>query len=353
MNQANILEKQFTERLLEAAKIAKTECNYNPSVFLKMLSDYGGIGTARRLIAAKTISDGFEKLWRLKRLDLTVEAIVLEAKWKSIFSDAELEIAKDRLKKARYEFPDSDFHESGREEEHNDRKPWTKEELEATVDAYILMLDKETRVQPYNKAEINRELRSGALKNRNKSSVEFRMQNISAVMEGLCLQRIKGYLPAKNIGANVFNEIKTILSEKGYIDSKKYEPTEDQNEYDRRASELIKSLQLGKPIGIETPEKVIQNTSVYKRDPLVKAWILTNANGKCEKCDSKGPFIKDNGTIYLEIHHLKSLSDRGSDKIENAIALCPNCHREMHYSKNRLELIVEIKNRIPRFSKET
>ena len=43
------------------------------------------------------------------------------------------------------------------------------------------------------------------------------MQNISAVMEELCLQRITGYMPAKNIGSNVSNKIKAILQEIGYI----------------------------------------------------------------------------------------------------------------------------------------
>jgi 5-methylcytosine-specific restriction protein A len=33
----------------------------------------------------------------------------------------------------------------------------------------------------------------------------------------------------------------------------------------------------------------------------------------------------------LEVHHKKQLSEGGEDTVENAIALCPNCHREAHY----------------------
>ena len=56
------------------------------------------------------------------------------------------------------------------------------------------------------------------------------------------------------------------------------------------------------------------------------------ANGVCEKCDSPAPFNRTkDGTPYLEVHHWKFLADGGKDIVENAGALCPNCHREAHY----------------------
>ena len=77
-------------------------------------------------------------------------------------------------------------------------------------------------------------------------------------------------------------------------------------------------------------------TSHYKRDEKVVKWILNNADGKCESCDDDAPFIKqNNGEPYLEVHHLRRLCDKGSDTITNAIAACPNCHRELHFGKNR------------------
>jgi 5-methylcytosine-specific restriction enzyme A len=39
------------------------------------------------------------------------------------------------------------------------------------------------------------------------------------------------------------------------------------------------------------------------------------------------------GTPFLEVHHLRTLADGGSDRVSNAVALCPNCHRQMHYGK--------------------
>jgi len=35
----------------------------------------------------------------------------------------------------------------------------------------------------------------------------------------------------------------------------------------------------------------------------------------------------------LEVHHKVPLAEGGDDTVENAIALCPNCHRHAHYGK--------------------
>ncbi|BDZ92717.1 hypothetical protein VEE69_15940 [Escherichia coli] len=43
------------------------------------------------------------------------------------------------------------------------------------------------------------------------------------------------------------------------------------------------------------------------------------------------PSLKEDGTPFLEVHHIEWLSKGGEDSVENAIALCPNCHRQAHY----------------------
>lgn len=73
-------------------------------------------------------------------------------------------------------------------------------------------------------------------------------------------------------------------------------------------------------------------TYVYKREPALVAWALKKAKGRCGKCGSKAPFNKAADQMpYLEVHHLKPLSEGGSDNMNNVIALCPNCHREIHH----------------------
>lgn len=74
------------------------------------------------------------------------------------------------------------------------------------------------------------------------------------------------------------------------------------------------------------------SVKVYIRNPDVVAEVLNRAKGVCERCGAPAPFrrAKDN-TPYLEVHHVRLLSEGGDDSVENAKALCPNCHRELHF----------------------
>ena len=71
----------------------------------------------------------------------------------------------------------------------------------------------------------------------------------------------------------------------------------------------------------------------YNRNPDVIAETLYQANGTCGRCKNEAPFKKKNGEAYLEVHHIIPLRDGGEDTIENTIALCPNCHRELHFGQ--------------------
>jgi hypothetical protein len=80
------------------------------------------------------------------------------------------------------------------------------------------------------------------------------------------------------------------------------------------------------------PETRIVTAVEFIRNQDVVAEVLERANGICEKCYNKAPFLrKSDNSPYLEVHHKIRLADDGDDTVENAIALCPNCHREAHY----------------------
>nr|WP_302597123.1 HNH endonuclease [uncultured Cellulosilyticum sp.] len=73
-------------------------------------------------------------------------------------------------------------------------------------------------------------------------------------------------------------------------------------------------------------------SSAFRRNPDVVIAVLERANGVCERCGMSAPFIRvSDGTPYLEVHHKVRLADGGEDTVENAIAVCPNCHRELHF----------------------
>lgn len=83
--------------------------------------------------------------------------------------------------------------------------------------------------------------------------------------------------------------------------------------------------------------KIEVTSTVYPRSREVREQALLRAKGYCEYCGEKG-FLTKAGSIYLESHHIVPLSEGGIDDIKNVIALCPNHHREAHFSKNTSEL---------------
>jgi len=76
---------------------AKREAGYNAAYFLRMLADNGGLETARTLLHNTGTSEGFTTLWKRGRLDLTVEALVLQEEFAPLFTDEELDTARHRL----------------------------------------------------------------------------------------------------------------------------------------------------------------------------------------------------------------------------------------------------------------
>lgn len=76
-------------------------------------------------------------------------------------------------------------------------KPWTRQEVEAAVAAYLKMLRMSLNGQVPNKAEHNRQLQR-LLPARSKSSIERKHSNISAVLLELGVRPLSGYSPLPN-----------------------------------------------------------------------------------------------------------------------------------------------------------
>ena len=120
-------------------------------------------------------------------------------------------------------------------------------------------------------------------------------------------------------------------------------PTADLDELGKKTSKIKKLYKTGKrtrkPKGQKQPERVVREGSpTYKRDPAIKAFVLNEAKGICEACDKAAPFIGSDHEPFLEVHHLILLADGGPDTVDNAVALCPNCHRQLHYGMGKKKL---------------
>lgn len=90
--------------------------------------------------------------------------------------------------------------------------------------------------------------------------------------------------------------------------------------------------------GSDGSSRVIRYRSEVKRDDRVRQTVLQRAiNYGCERnsCGENRPFKG-----FLDVHHI--LGVEKSDRVWNCVALCPNCHREAHFSPDREKINREL-----------
>jgi hypothetical protein len=92
----NLLESEFSERLRDAI-LQSHGLGYHATRFEQMLNEQGALGLARKLVKSGELQEGLKEIVKLGRRDLSMESIMLEPKFNSIFSKAELEAATWRL----------------------------------------------------------------------------------------------------------------------------------------------------------------------------------------------------------------------------------------------------------------
>ena len=89
--------------MFDIYRLAKSACGYDARRFHQMLSEFGGLNTAKRLLATDEIQYGFTELYFCGRLDLTVEAHVVKPEFRGLFTEEELRRARQRLEALRYQ----------------------------------------------------------------------------------------------------------------------------------------------------------------------------------------------------------------------------------------------------------
>lgn len=106
------LEERFDEAMMDIYRRAKSEANYIASRYLEMLHEHRGLDTARILLHAEAVSDGYTALWERGRLDLTVEALIHDhPEFHPLFTEQERQIARRRLEEYKYSSPVDGHHE--------------------------------------------------------------------------------------------------------------------------------------------------------------------------------------------------------------------------------------------------
>ncbi|MBL0922298.1 MAG: hypothetical protein IBJ10_09250 [Phycisphaerales bacterium] len=95
------LESAFHEAMLGVYARARDEAGYNATRFLVMVRQHGGVATAKTLMSSQTPSEGCIELLQRGRADLSVEALVADPKWSSLFDEDQIRRARERLPEGR------------------------------------------------------------------------------------------------------------------------------------------------------------------------------------------------------------------------------------------------------------
>lgn len=225
-----------------------------------------------------------------------------------------------------------------------DNQLWSEKELSEAVDTYLEMHHKDQTGIKYKKSHYYKKLAEKF--NRTPKAFGRRMSNITHIMMLMDLPTVAGLAPLANVGKTQAPIIEKIISEKlgktfigvGLADAE-------------MQSIINSKKQPEKPLGNERPESVETTTKTYKRSGKVKGWVIRRANKHCELCGNRAPFDKEDGTPFLEVHHLTRLKDNGADTVINCAAICPNCHRKLHYSADRYLLTKKLVEKISKLEK--
>ncbi len=96
------IEEQFHFAMIEIYERVKTELYYIDFHLIQTINELGGLQAAKRILK-DNFSEGFETLSDRRRLDVSVEALILNIKWSGLFTIEEKIIAKERLSNHKFD----------------------------------------------------------------------------------------------------------------------------------------------------------------------------------------------------------------------------------------------------------
>lgn len=96
---------KFDDEMVDIYRRTGEAFGYWPNYFLRMVRKEGGVAAARKLLADRKTSEGFRKLVKARRLDLSVEYHVLRPRYAPLFTREERAVARERLETYGVELP--------------------------------------------------------------------------------------------------------------------------------------------------------------------------------------------------------------------------------------------------------
>ena len=101
------LESEFHSAMGGIYEKALAETAYRPTRFFHMVGEYGGSEAARRLLQEDAPQSGLTSLWEAGRLDLSVECLVLQPRFRGLFNAGLYQEAQRRLQDLGYSVDES------------------------------------------------------------------------------------------------------------------------------------------------------------------------------------------------------------------------------------------------------
>ncbi len=101
--------------------------------------------------------------------------------------------------------------------------------------------------------------------------------------------------------------------------------------------EEIKTIDISR----ETPEKREYLVETYVRSVTWARRAREVFGCYCVFDDCKNTFLRDDGSPYIEVHHIIPLCRNGEDALWNLSVLCAHHHKMAHYADNKTKASIE------------
>ena len=97
MSKELLIEEFERELKLNISKMGTI--NYTPTTLIRMGEEFGYLDASKRLISQREETHGFTKLLLEERVELSIEALAVKPKYRSLFTERELSYCLERLPK--------------------------------------------------------------------------------------------------------------------------------------------------------------------------------------------------------------------------------------------------------------
>lgn len=95
------LEAQFHHAMIGVADFANQ--HHFGNIFRQMIDEHGAVEAAKRLLTTRDIQTGLMRLWEMKSLSKSMEALVIQKRFRPLFTEAEITEARRRLDELGYD----------------------------------------------------------------------------------------------------------------------------------------------------------------------------------------------------------------------------------------------------------